>query len=274
MSNNIRHKKRSRNAIMRMVRSGNTKNKRSDLSSSNTDEESTMFTQEQSSSNIDNVDDLLNFYLIMHMKCLMSLLKQTLCYEWKNFWDGSATVKIRNGLYMHLEFTCNSCGSVTHLHSSPQVENSKRREINIRLQIGGTLSGMGHHDVLRLLGALNLPPPTQEDKYSETQDFILSYVEKAQEQSMVGAVEEAVTEGGGTRELTVSGGGAWLTRGHSSAHGIAALCSAIKRPKVLDTTWSSKKCSKCQGAESLRHVNPDLHKTFQENHHCQLNYQG
>ncbi|CAF4181308.1 unnamed protein product, partial [Rotaria sordida] len=140
--------------------------------------------------------------------------------------------------------------------------------------IGGALCGLAHHGIMKLLGALNLPPPTQEQKYSETQEFILNYIEKGQEQSMIAAVKEAVVEAGGARELTVSGDGAWLTRGHSSVHEISALCSTAKRPKVLDTIWSYKKCAKCQGAESLRHVNPALFKTFQENHECQLNYIG
>ncbi|CAF4253613.1 unnamed protein product, partial [Rotaria sordida] len=37
------------------------------------------------------------------------------------------------------------------------------------------------------------------------QEFILNYVEKCQEQSMIAAVEEAIAETGGARELTVSG---------------------------------------------------------------------
>ncbi|CAF4295532.1 unnamed protein product [Didymodactylos carnosus] len=101
---------------------------------------------------------------------------------------------------------------------------------------------------MKLLGALNLPPPVQEQKYREAQEFILNYVEKAQEQSMIAAVEEAVVEAGDVRNLTISGDGAWLTRGFSSVHGISALCSTT-RPKTVDTNWCSKKCSKCQGAE-------------------------
>ena len=50
--------------------------------------------------------------------------------------------------------------------------------------------------------------------------FILCNLEKAQEQSIVAAVEAAVVEAGGGRDLTISGDGVWLTRGHSSIHGI------------------------------------------------------
>jgi hypothetical protein len=154
------------------------------------------------------------------------------------------------------------------------MQNSRRHEINVRLAIGGTLCGLGPNGLIKLLGALNLPAPIQEHKYRERQEIVLNYVEKAQEQSRVAAIEEAVCEAGGVRDLTVSGGGAWLTRGFSSLHGISALCSTTAHPKVLDTNWCSKKCSKCQGAESLRHLDPDLFRNFKDNHDCQLNYTG
>ncbi|CAF1520869.1 unnamed protein product [Rotaria sp. Silwood1] len=198
--------------------------------------------------NIDEADDLLDINLIIHMKSLISLMKQTLCSECNCLWDGSPSIKTRNGLYMHVEFVCSNCGCITHLYSSPQVRDGRRREINARLELGATLCGLGYHGIIKLLGALNLPPPTQQQKYSETQEVILNYVEKCQEQSMIAAVEEAIAETGGARELTVSGDGAWLTRGHTSVHGVSALCSTTKRPKFLDTTWSSKKCIKCQGS--------------------------
>ena len=60
---NIRQKKKGSRSIMRRVRSHQSKNKRVDLSSSNTDEESTMSTQNQSTPSTHNVDDFLGFYL-------------------------------------------------------------------------------------------------------------------------------------------------------------------------------------------------------------------
>ncbi|CAF1041440.1 unnamed protein product [Rotaria sordida] len=259
---------------MRRIRSKSVEPKTVDSSSASSDEDSVMSVQNQFTSSTDNADDMMNFYLIIHMQSLILLLKQTLCSECNNYWNGSASIKQRDGLYMHIEFMCSNCRFITHLHSSPQIPNTRRREINIRLEIGGILCGLSHGGVMKFLGALNLPPPVQEQRYSEAQQFIWNYVTKAQEESMTAAVEEAIVEGGGMRELTVSGDGAWPTRGYSSVHGIAALCSTTSHPKVLDVTWSSKKCSKCQGAESLRYANPDLFLIFQENHDCQLNYAG
>ena len=91
---------------------------------------------------------------------------------------------------------------------------------------------------------------------------------------MTNAVEEAVAEVQGVRELKVSSDGAWLTCGHSSSHGIADVCSITTKPKVLDVSWSTKCCSECQGAQSLRLCDPELQKIDQDNHECQLNYIG
>ncbi|CAF5152558.1 unnamed protein product, partial [Rotaria socialis] len=41
---------------------------------------------------------------------------------------------------------------------------------------------------------------------------------------MIDAVYDAISEAGDVEDLTVSGDGAWLTRGFSSLHGIAAIC--------------------------------------------------
>ena len=74
---------------------------------------------------------------------------------------------------MHVEFHCSNCECTTHLQSSPEVQDGERREISVRLELGATLSGLGYNGIMKLLGALNLPPPTQKKKYTETQEFIL-----------------------------------------------------------------------------------------------------
>ncbi|CAF1617346.1 unnamed protein product [Rotaria magnacalcarata] len=247
---------------------------RSSSSSSSANDESMVSIQNQSTPKKLNIEDTLNSNVIIHMNSLLSLPKQFQCPGCHMLWDGSVTIKERNGLYVQLEFTCDNCKSSTLLYSSPSMPTGRRHEINVRLAIGSTLCGLGRSGVMKLLGALNLPLPVQENKFQEVQEYVLNFVDNAQEQSMTAAVEEAVLEADSARDLTVSGDGAWLTRGHSSLHGIATLCSSTTNPKILDATWCSKKCCKCQGAESLRHVNADLYSTFQSNHECQLNFSG
>ncbi|CAF3854019.1 unnamed protein product, partial [Rotaria magnacalcarata] len=143
--------------------------------------------QNESTSSKQNVNDNLDFNLIIHMNSLISLLKQFICSGCNKRWDGSTTIKERNGLYIQLEFMCNHCGFLTRLYSSPKMRNGRRHEINVRLAIGGSL---------------NLPPPVQEHKYREVQEFILNYVETAQEQPMIDAVYDAISEAGDVEDLT------------------------------------------------------------------------
>ena len=270
----VSYKCKNKMAVMRRNRTSNLKRKRNSSSSSNINDESILSVQSQSSTRKSNTEDTLNFNLIINVNCLLSLLRQFVCPGCQLLWDGSVNAKERNGLYLQLEFICHNCKSSTRLYSSPSMPSGRRHEINIRLAIGSTLCGLGRSGMMKLLGALNLPPPVQENKYRASQEHILHFVERVQKHSMAAAVEEAVRESDSGSDLTVSGDGAWLTRGHTSLHGIATLCSSTTNPKVLDATWCSKKCSKCQGAESLRHVNSDLYDTFRANHHCQLNFIG
>ena len=115
---------------------------------------------------------------------------------------------------------------------------------------------------MKLLGALNLRAPVPENKFRAVQEYVLGFVEKVQEHSMATTVEGAVLESGSGRDVRVNDDGAWFIRGHSSLHGIVMLCSSTTTPKILDTTWCSKKCCKCQGAESLRHVIADLYSNY------------
>ena len=75
------------------------------------------------------------------------------------------------------------CTINSDLHSSPLVPNSKRREIDSRLAVGGILSRLSYGGMSRLLGALNLPPPIEEKRFNETQEFMLNYITNVQQKS-------------------------------------------------------------------------------------------
>ena len=253
-----RHKRKTRTSIMRRVRASNVVDMEIDSAS-------TSKISDQKLNPSTHNEDIMKCYFIVQMESLISVMKQTLCIGCSNRWNGSLSIARRDGLYVHIVFTCSNCGNITDLHSSPKLQDTKRHEVNVRLAIGGTLSGIGHSGVKKLLGVLNLPAPVDEEYYSKTQAYIIDHVSRAQEESMAVAVSEAVLEGGGNKQLTVSGDGAWLTRGHTSAHGVAALCSTARCPKILDTNWLSKRCSKCQGSGSLRQQDPELFENVQRN---------
>ena len=107
-----RRQRKTRSSIMRHVRamkSVDTHVGSPSLSSKPNNEEQNVST--------DDAGDLYNCYSIVQMKSLLSLMKQTLCSCCRNPWDGSLSIGRRDGLYVHLEFTCSSCENVTHLHS-------------------------------------------------------------------------------------------------------------------------------------------------------------
>ncbi len=94
-------------------------------------EEPTVSMQNESTTSVENSQDDLNFFSIIHMKCLLSFMKQFLCSECKCSWDGSVSVKERNGLYMHFEFVSFICASVTRFCTLSQMPKSRRHEINV-----------------------------------------------------------------------------------------------------------------------------------------------
>lgn len=251
---------------MRNVRSYARKQKKTDSPDEMSAENSGTLESQEQTSIVDKSTDITDSYSMIYINSLTSFLKETRCFGCSNLWNGTVSIKKREGLYVHYEFVCSNCHFVNDLHSSPQTPISKRRDINVRVAIGGVLSGLGRGGLVKLFGALNLPPPVEEKRFHETQELLLDYIVEIQEQSMANSVEQAVIQTNGSRELKLSGDGAWLTRGHSSIHGIAALCSTTTKPKVLDATWSSKSSVKCQGAKSLRISNPELHRIHKENH--------
>ena len=232
-----RRKRKSRRSIMRHVRLTIRRKKSTDASEHSSHEESNDSDTERPSSDIDDSRDMTNSYSIIHVKSLLSFLKRTLCAGCESLWDGEISMKRREGLYTQFQFKCINCGYVNGLSSSPLVPNSRRREINNRLAIGTVLLGVSYSGMIRLLGALNLPPPVQENRFKETQEFMLDYVNKVQEKSLFNAVEAAVVSAKGIRELEVSGDGAWPTRGHSSIHG---RVSSQDYSKLLTTIVSNR----------------------------------
>jgi len=171
--------------------------------------------------------------------------------------------------------------------TSPKVVASDRRDINVRSQIGGHLCGIRHAGLVKLMGAMNLPSPIQDQIYSKWDKNLLSSIKSFSNRSMRKAVEEAVTAAN-DRELMVSGDGFWQTRGFQSRHGAAALISCNTTPKVLDIETCSKTCNVCMGefffccfldyifsftgALAIKKSNPAKYNDVIRSHHCEKNY--
>ncbi|CAF5006014.1 unnamed protein product [Rotaria sp. Silwood1] len=174
-------------------------------------------------------DDEYDFYQLVHNSSLLELMKNTICQSCLENWDGKMHLKKREGLYFSIEFQC-QCSNIIRINSSTQSSNTKHRDINIRSVIAANLSGVGHAGLMKICGALNVPPPVDEDHFSSLMCEILSTVQKHQHESMKKAVEEAC-EIASSRKLTVSGDGSWQKRGFASLNGVAAILSSCSTPK-------------------------------------------
>ncbi|CAF1178976.1 unnamed protein product [Rotaria sordida] len=159
--------------------------------------------------------------------------------------------------------------------SSPQVQDSRRHDINVRTQLAGHLTGIRHAGLKRICAALNLPPPLEEGRHNKHDKELLQVVRKFANESMSTAMQEAIDVAKST-DITVSGDGTWQTRRFSSKHGAADLLSTCDSPKVVDIETCSKTCNVCTGAKSLLQLGtPEARAKYDQiiiNHNCGKNF--
>ncbi|CAF5132496.1 unnamed protein product, partial [Rotaria sp. Silwood1] len=170
-------------------------------------------------------------YTILQNQMLFSLMCKTNCQSCKNRWNG--------------EMNINKCEE-----TSPKVVGSDHRDINVRSQIGGHLCGIRYAELPKLMGAMNLPSPIQEQIYSKWDKNLLLSIKSFSNRSMTRAVNEAVT----------------------ARHGAAALLSCNTTPEVLDIETCSKTCNVCMGALAIKKSNPAKCNDVIRSHHCEKNY--
>jgi hypothetical protein len=221
------------------------------------------FLQQQ---NTDVNEDTNDYYQIIHNSFLLELMKQSICISSKSIWNGDMSVakregtvcfvfsraKLNNyiyilGLYCSLVFTCH-CSNEIKINTSKQCPKTSKRDINIRSAIGkfilsnivtqklicylgATFAGIGHQGLAKLCGALNVPPPIDDDHFSRTITHVLPVFESHKLNSMKNAIEEACSESN-ERKLTVSDDGTWQKRGFSSLHGVVEIMSNCSNAKV------------------------------------------
>ncbi|CAF5033211.1 unnamed protein product, partial [Rotaria sp. Silwood1] len=136
---------------------------------------------------------------------------KTNCEACRNRWSGNMNINKREGLFLILSFQCSICQNIITIETSPKIVASDRRDINVRSKISGHLCGIRHAGLVKLMGALNLPSPIQDERYSKWNRNLLIVVKSFTGRSMKKAVEETVAAENGT-ELMVSGDGFWQTR--------------------------------------------------------------
>ncbi|CAF3884014.1 unnamed protein product, partial [Rotaria sp. Silwood1] len=148
----------------------------------------------------------LDRYSIIQNQVLLSLIFKTNCEACRNRWSGNMNINKREGLFLILSFQCSICQNIITIETSPKIVASDRRDINVRSKISGHLCGIRHAGLVKLMGALNLPSPIQDERYSKWDRNLLIVVKSSTGRSMKKAVEETVAAENGT-ELMVSGDG-------------------------------------------------------------------
>lgn len=153
------------------------------------------------------------------------------------------TVSNRIGLAFTINLDCSKCNMKASRENSTKgtVENSKRSyyDINLRYVYALRAIGVGQESGRTLAGILNLNQPSKFNFYNKV---LLSAVKKVCTASMIEAVEVAVNQNDGCRDIAAAFDGSWQKRGFSSLNGVVTATS-ITTGQVLDVAIFSKYCT-------------------------------
>lgn len=96
-------------------------------------------------------------------------------------------------------------------------------------------AGLGLTGIRKFCGAMNMPPPDATRTYNPINERIAQATKAACNESMHQAVLEEVAEmtTEPSTDITVSGDGTWMKRGHTSLVGVCSVIGA-NTSKVID----------------------------------------
>lgn len=119
-------------------------------------------------------------------------------------------IDCRAGLCNKLTFLCTNCNSQYSFRTSQPLPKYGY-EANVRFVYGLRCIGRGHDSGKTLCAVMNLPPPpTQFRKFNKD---LCNVLKTCAQNSMTEAIEEAVVENEGSRDLVVTLDGTWQKRG-------------------------------------------------------------
>lgn len=189
-----------------------------------------------SSSDFDEVNIIFNINIMLEQleKCL-----RCVC-------GGNVKLSMHRivGLGCNVTIVCQKCGvigsfdSCHKLGTNNHVYSINRRVIYAMRCLGQGLAGLG-----MFCGLMNLPPPVKKSTYSLVYQRILVATNQVAKESLSKAAEGEASLTG-SRDVSVSCDGTWLTRGHSSLDGVCTVIGA-KTGKVIDIEVLSSSCKRC-----------------------------
>lgn len=177
------------------------------------------------------------------------------------------------GLGGTVSVCCEQCEITQYIQNSVTL-GAKNRVYTINRQMIYAMRclGQGLAGTKLFCALMNFPPPVRETTYNIIVNKILTATDTVVGQSMSQAASEEISLTQ-NNELSVSCDGSWLTRGHTSQFGVAAVIGA-NSGKILDTEVLSLNCKSCQFWYRKRDTNE--YAEWMERHAgtCMINHEG
>lgn len=159
---------------------------------------------------------------------------------------GEVSIKEKNvlGLYSEFEFKCETCEEVFSIESCEKVgDTSRAPEINRRFVYAMRTVGHGLGGMKSFCEVMDLPPPIQQASYEKIQEKLVEAQRHVAQKSMLRAAKEEKLAVG-SRDIAVSGDGAWNTRGRTALNAVLSLIAAVTG-LIIDIEVRSKNCRGC-----------------------------
>lgn len=178
-----------------------------------------------------------------------------------------------SGLGCKIVIICVDCSNIGSFSNCPMTgKTGSVYTINRRAVYALRCLGQGLAGLRTFCGIMNMRPPVQEPTYNIINSKINDATKTVKRLSMSNAAAEEITLSN-SPDLSVSCDGTWLTRGHSSLHGVCTVIGA-KSGKVVDTKVLSSYCKACEGWRGKE--NTCEYAEWFENHepNCSINHKG
>lgn len=228
--------------------------------------------------------DALSGYRLIDVSILADVFYQLSCPEC--FATNSIKLEDVNerkkGLVRFMRLNCEYCPYTNDFFTSKEVERKppvnknkgggKYMDVNIRAVYGCRAIGVGHKQLQKLCGYLDMPEPMSNDKYDNISNHIKDAARVVAERSMSDAANE-IRGDNETADASVSVDGTWQRKGFTSTNGVITAIS-VDTGKVLDVSILSKSCKGCTSMQSIEKSDPERYAGWKASHNCNLNYAG
>lgn len=215
-------------------------------------------------------------YRLISLELLNACLLSTSCCAVCKLGTLSITedLKQRRGWASKLFVTCGepTCKYTEPFYTSKTLPDSGKFEVNSRLTYAMRCIGKGQMSSKVVSAVMDMPPPLTTFQHYNAD--IRNATHEVCMESMERAAGQSVVANSGNADLTVTGDGSWMRRGHTSRYGATTVIAA-NTGKVLDTEVSSKYCHSCAIHSKLDKKSVE-YVSWAEKHEskCKINYVG